>query len=187
MRHLDLFSGIGGFALAAQWVWGSDHEILAFCEIDEYCQKVLKKHWPAVHIIPDIREMDGKAYKNVDLLTGGFPCQPFSVAGQQTGKRDDRYLWPEMARIIKEARPCWVIAENVPGIIKMELDTVLSDLEGQGYEAQAFVIPACAKDAPHRRDRVWIVANSDQSRTGDKTRTVAKQGGGSTEAGAAPL
>jgi len=161
MTHLDLFSGIGGFALAGRNTWGPDHKVVAFCEIDKYCQRVLKKHWPDVPIFSDIRELDGKAYTDDDLLTGGFPCQPFSVAGQQRGKDDDRYLWPEMLRIISEARPRWIIGENVPGIVGLGLDTVLSDLESQGYEAQTFVIPACAKDAPHRRDRVWVTAHSD--------------------------
>ena len=160
MRVLDLFSGIGGFSLAASWVWGAEHEIVGFCEIDKYCQKVLKKHWPDVPIYEDIRSLDGRQFKDIDLITGGFPCQPFSVAGKQRGKKDDRHLWPEYLRLIQEIRPRWIIGENVAGIIRMELDTVLSDLEGQDYSCQAVVIPACAVDARHRRDRVWIVANA---------------------------
>lgn len=156
MRMLDLFSGIGGFSLAASWVWGDEHEIAAFVESDPFCRKVLKKHWPDVPIISDIREYKHDATV-IDLLTGGFPCQPFSVAGKRGGKADDRYLWPEMLRVIKAVRPSWIIGENVAGIINLELDRVLSDLENAEYEVQAFVIPACAVGAPHRRDRVWIL------------------------------
>lgn len=157
MRQLDLFSGIGGFAYAAERVWGDDHEILAFCEIDEFCNKVLNKHWPHALIINDIKQLKGKKFGQVDLITGGFPCQPFSVAGKRKGKKDDRYLWPEMLRVISEIKPRWVVAENVAGIISMVLDETVTDLENQGYETQAFVIPAVALDAPHRRDRVWII------------------------------
>jgi len=160
MRHLDLFSGIGGFALAASWVWGDEHEIVGFCEIDSFCQKVLKKHWPNVPIYPDIKELKGDQFNAVELVTGGFPCQPYSVAGKQQGKEDDRHLWPEMFRIIREARPHWVIAENVPGIVNMELDQVLFDLESEDYTWETFIIPACAINAPHKRNRVWVVAYS---------------------------
>ena len=170
LKHLDLFSGIGGFSLAAQWVWGKKHNIHSFVEIDPFCQKVLKKHWPNVPIISDI-----KGYKHngttIDLLTGGFPCQPFSCAGKRRGKKDDRYLWPEMLRIISEVRPTWIIGENVAGIINMGLDQVLSDLESKDYEVQSFIIPACAKNAPHRRDRVWIVANCKGSKCEQPWRT----------------
>ena len=179
-RMLDLFSGIGGFSLAAQWCWGDELEIVAFCEIDKFCQKVLRKHWPDVPIIEDVRDVtlenaiwrrkesgserwtSDKSSK-VQLLTGGFPCQPFSVAGKQKGKEDNRFLWPEMFAVIKEIRPRWVVAENVAGIIRMALDDCLSDLEGEGYSTQAIIIPACAVNAPHRRDRVWIVAYTKQS------------------------
>jgi len=183
-RMLDLFSGIGGFSLAAQWVWGDELEIVAFCECDKFCQKVLQKHWPGVPIIQDVRDVktelmafskgrksgeqtEQEGWKNtcgrseeIDLLTGGFPCQPFSVAGKRKGKEDDRFLWPEMFRVIKEIRPRWVVAENVAGIVRMALDDCLSDLEGEGYSTQAVIIPACAVNAPHRRDRVWIVAHN---------------------------
>jgi DNA (cytosine-5)-methyltransferase 1 len=183
--------------LAAQWVWGNELEIVAFCEIDRFCQKVLHKHWPDVPIIEDVRDVTKKiiqdsirnrclvredekqvcigdkwescsrntewVYQNegIDLLTGGFPCQPFSVAGKRKGKEDNRFLWPEMFSVIKEIRPRWVVAENVAGIVRMALDDCLSDLEGEGYSTQAVIIPACAVNAPHRRDRVWIVANSN--------------------------
>ena len=163
MRHLDLFSGIGGFALAASWVW-PEHEVVAFCEQDQFCQKVLSKHWPDVPVNTDIHTLRGDEFGSIDLVSGGFPCQPYSVAGKRRGAEDDRALWPEMLRIIKEAKPTWVLGENVAGIIKMELDKVLSDLESIGYETRAFVIPACAVNAPHRRDRVWVVAYSDATR-----------------------
>lgn len=200
MTHLDLFSGIGGFALAAQMVWGPDYHCVGFCEIDSFCQNVLRKNFEGVPIYGDIRGLtaerlaadaascgyqgrhevdateggkqaldDAGGYrgrssadtKDIDLLTGGFPCQPFSQAGKRRGTEDDRWLWPEMRRIVSETRPRWIIGENVPGIITLALDEVLSDLEGIGYAAQPLVIPACAVDAPHRRSRVWIVAARD--------------------------
>jgi DNA (cytosine-5)-methyltransferase 1 len=268
--HLDLFSGIGGFALACEW---AGFKTIGFVEIDDYCQKVLKKYWPDVPIIGDIRDVEGikrivsnstatrqlreeklenhkedkrgrgrlnpakpseisgaikevvadttkqqgscdesqysrqgqvqsgrggsqvgvlptRGYSSrtrtespVTLITGGFPCQPFSVAGKRGGTKDDRYLWPAMLDVIKEIKPTWVLGENVAGIAGMEfsdsvsevgceadeevdndttavLDRVCSDLEEIGYEVQPIIIPACAVNAPHRRDRVWIVAHS---------------------------
>lgn len=160
MNHLDLFSGIGGFALAARWVWGESHNVVSFCEIDMYCQKVLRKHWPNAAIHDDIKTLDGTGFADVDILTGGFPCQPYSVAGQRRGAADDRALWPEMLRVISEARPRWIVGENVAGFIHMGLDAALSDLEAASYATEALVVPACAVDAPHRRDRVWIVAHA---------------------------
>ncbi len=188
MKHLDLFSGIGGFALAASWVWGDDYEIVSFCEIEPYCQKVLKKHWPNVPCHDDIKTLKGDSFGTVDLLTGGFPCQPFSVAGKQGGSTDDRYLWPEMFRVIQEAKPTWIIGENVAGIINMvEFEQCFIDLESEGYETQAFIIPACGVDAKHRRDRVWIIANrfsnrrggnaGDQPRTEKKSKVLLKENG----------
>jgi len=154
---LDLFSGIGGFSLGLE---RAGMETVAFCENDKFCQKVLAKHWPDIPIHENIEELDGRQYRGtVDLVCGGFPCQPFSVAGEQRGKEDDRALWPEMLRVIREVEPAWVIGENVSGIINMELDNVLSDLEDSGYSCQTFVIPACSVDAKHRRDRVWIIAS----------------------------
>ena len=158
MKVLDLFSGIGGFSLGLE---RAGMETVAFCENDKFCQKVLAKHWPDVPIHSNIEELDGREYRGtVDLVCGGFPCQPFSVAGQQRGAEDDRALWPEMLRVIREVEPAWVIGENVSGIIHMELDNVLSDLEGAGYSCQSFVIPACGVDAKHKRDRVWILAHT---------------------------
>ena len=163
LTHLDLFSGIGGFALAAKW---NGYRTLAFCDNEPYAQAVLKKHWPDVPCHKDIREVRGELYAGVTLLTGGFPCQPFSVAGKQRGKDDNRYLWPEMLRVIREARPTWIIGENVAGIVNLALDTVCADLEGEGYEVEPIIVPACAVDAPHRRDRVWIMAHAQRGKRG---------------------
>lgn len=165
MKHIDLFSGIGGFALAASWVWGAEHEVVAFCEIDPFCQRVLHKHWPGVPIINDVREVSGETVRGpVDLLTGGFPCQPYSVAGKRGGAADDRALWTEMRRVTEDVRPRWVLGENVAGFVGMGLDDCLSDLEALGYAVWPVVIPACAVGAPHRRDRVWIVAHASSER-----------------------
>lgn len=159
LKVLDLFSGIGGFSLGLERTNG--FETVAFCEIDPFCQKVLKKHWPDVPIFNDVRTLnyDGA----VDVITGGFPCQPFSVAGNQEGENDDRHLWPAMFSLVQKYRPAWVIGENVAGIINMALDNVLSDLGGEGYATRSFVIPACAIGANHRRDRVWILGYSEHN------------------------
>lgn len=162
MRHLDLFSGIGGFALAVDWAFERARH--TFVEIDPFCQQVLKKHWPNSKIHEDIKTFKADNLGRVDLLTGGFPCQPFSVAGEQRAQADDRHLWPEMFRIIKECRPSWIIGENVAGIIELALEQVCLDLESEGYEVWPIIIPACALNAPHRRDRVWIIANHDDRR-----------------------
>lgn len=167
MRALDLFSGIGGIALAAEW---AGIETAAFCEIDPYCRRVLSRHWPGVPIYEDVRELTRERLERdgvmdngaIDLICGGFPCQPFSIAGKRRGAVDDRHLWPEMARIISEIRPTWVVGENVVGIIKLALDDVLFDLESLGYACRTFVIPACAVGAPHRRERVFIVAHASR-------------------------
>ena len=209
MKHIDLFTGILGFSLAAEWVWGDEYELVLCCESDPFCQKVIRKHRPNVPIVEDVRDVrqilayaqsresrkqtkqEGRedisrgsqeitpvdifnlpnVTTNVDLLTGGFPCQGFSVAGKQRGKEDERYLWPAMLEVVKATRPRWVIGENVNGIINLALDTVLSDLEGEGYTTRVFVLPACSQNAPHRRDRVWIVAHSGSSP--DRTKDVA--------------
>jgi len=153
LRHLDLFSGIGGFSLGLEATGG--FKTIGFSEIDPWCCAVLKKHWPKVKNYGDIRTIP--AIK-CDIITGGFPCQPFSCAGEQRGAADDRHLWPAMFEVIARCRPAWVICENVPGIINIELDNCCLDLEYIGYTAQPIIVPACAVDARHRRDRVWIVA-----------------------------
>ena len=161
LTHLSLFSGIGGLDLAAEW---AGIETVGQCEGADYPTKKLQKHWPDVPKWRDIHELTGDSFhertglRTVDIISGGFPCQPFSVAGKRRGAEDDRYLWPEMLRVIAELRPIWVVGENVAGIVNMALDTVLSDLEAQGYAARTFIIPACGVGAPHRRYRAAIVA-----------------------------
>jgi len=179
MRHLDLFSGIGGFALAASWVWEEEHEIVSFCEIDPFCQKVLKKHWPDVPIISDIREMKGSDFVPIDLLTGGFPCQPFSTAGKRKGKADDRFLWPEMLRVISEAKPSWIIGENVSGIASTDYGMVVGqikdDLGKKGYRVlPPIILPACSVGALHRRDRFWFLAHSMRFRSSQSLQPIQR-------------
>ena len=172
LRMLDLFSGIGGFSYAGEKLVGG-YETVAFCEYDKHAQKVLRKHWPDTEIIDDVRELanDADRFRGmVDIVVGGYPCQPFSLAGVRRGDKDDRHLWPEMLRIIQAVRPTWVCGENVAGHISMGLDTVLSDLEAEGYQARCFVIPAVAADAPHRRDRCWIVAHANSKGEPDGTK-----------------
>jgi DNA (cytosine-5)-methyltransferase 1 len=177
MKLLDLFSGIGGFSLAARW---AGIETVAFCEIDKYCCKVLNKNFPGVKIYGNIKELNGKTIKDehgsIDIITGGFPCQPFSVAGKRKGKEDDRHLWPEIFRIIREVKPAFVICENVPGIINMELEQVLADMESEKYTVETFIIPACAINAPHRRDRVWIIAYSNSINDSAQKRKIDIEG-----------
>ena len=163
-QHLDLFSGIGGFSLGLEAT--GEFETVAFCDYDPFCQKVLRKHWENVPIYGDIKELTYEKLKanginNIDIITGGYPCQPFSVAGNKKGEQDSRHLWPEYFRLVKECRPTWVIGENVGGHIKLGLDTVLSDLESEGYSARTFSISASSIGANHKRERVWIVANSN--------------------------
>ena len=158
LKILDLFSGIGGFSLGLE---STGHfETAAFCEIEPYCQKVLKKHWPDVPIFDDIRQLKGTDIGTIDIITGGYPCQPFSVAGKQKAEQDPRHLWPEYFRLIKELRPTWVIGENVSGHIKLGLDSVLEDLASEGYSTRTFSISASSIGANHKRERVWTVANS---------------------------
>ena len=163
LKHLDLFSGIGGFALGLESTGG--FETVGFCDNEPFAQKVLKKHWPNVPCYEDVRDVgvDTVGYRGVDIITGGFPCQPFSVAGKQD-PNDNRQLWPEMFRIIKEIHPTYVIGENVRNLISIHegvvFEQVCTDLEGEGYEVQTFVLPASAVNAPHQRYRCWIVAHA---------------------------
>lgn len=172
MNHISLFSGIGGFELAAEWAgWNN----IASCEINPFGRKVLEYYWPNAYHHDDIHTLtkeilDEKTdWKSDELiLTGGFPCQPYSVAGKRLGKEDERHLWPQMLRIIRELKPSWVVGENVFGLVNwndgLVFDEVQADLEAEGYQVQAFVLPAASVNAPHRRDRVWFVAYADNTR-----------------------
>ncbi len=187
LSHGSLFSGIGGFDLAAQWMgWNNIFQV----EKDDWCRKVLAKNFPKTERFADIKDFTGHEYTSrIDVISGGFPCQPFSVAGQRKGKDDDRYLWEEMLRVIATIKPTYVVGENVTGIIGLALDTVLSDLEAQDYTTETFIIPACSKNAWHRRDRVWIVAyansigrqdeqkeNGKSLCNGERNNTIEEQG-----------
>lgn len=162
MRHGSLFSGIGGFDLAATWMgW----ENVFQCEKDIFCQRILRFYWPKARMYENIKEFDATIYRGaITVLSGGFPCQPFSVAGKRKGTADDRYLWPEMCRIINEVRPRWVVGENVLGLLNwgrgMVFEQVQADLEAAGYEVWTYILPAAGIGAPHLRQRVWIVAHA---------------------------
>lgn len=183
MKSIELFVGIGGLTLAAEW---AGIETVAFCESDPFCQRVLNKHWPTVPIFDDVCNLNRKTLEEagviepggtIDIISGGFPCQPYSIAGKRRGTKDDRDLWPEMFRIIEELRPTWVVGENVANFAKMELDRTLSDLESIGYKGGAIVLPACAVGAFHARERTFIVANSNSelwTSTKIQTRTNTK-------------
>ena len=177
MTHGSLFSGIGGFDLAARWMgWDNAFHV----ERDPFCRQVLTHHFPKSKSYDDIKEFDATPFRGqVQIISGGFPCQPFSAAGKRGGTSDDRYLWPQMFRVIREVRPTWVVAENVRGLLSwndgLVLDTVCSDLEGEGYEVFPTVLPAAGvHNAPHKRDRIWIVATN--------TRSMGRQRRGSQEA-----
>ncbi len=183
ITHYDLFAGIGGFSLALDEVFYDEQIKHIFCEWEQFPTAVLKKHWPDGEYWGDIadlvantkgvgrgegiykpearRQARGRFKRDFTIVTGGFPCQPFSAAGRRRGTADDRYQWPNMLEVIRNTKPEWVIAENVRGLVTwndgMVLETICSDLEAQGYEVQPFIIPAIAVDAPHRRDRVWII------------------------------
>ena len=159
MRELtvgSLFAGIGGFDLGLE---RAGMKVSWQIEIDEFCNAVLAKHWPNVPRFRDIKEVKIEQLDKVDIICGGFPCQPFSAAGKKRGTDDNRYLWPEMLRIIQGIHPTWVVGENVPGVINLALEDVCLDLEKEGYEVQSLIIPACGVNAPHKRDRVWVVAH----------------------------
>jgi DNA (cytosine-5)-methyltransferase 1 len=166
MIHGSLFSGIGGFDLAAEWMGWSN---LFNCEWEDFPRQVLKHHFPNAIQHGDIKELDATAYAGrVDILTGGFPCQPYSLAGKRKGKEDERHLWPEMLRVIRECTPRYVVGENVRGLIGwnggLVFEEVCADLEAEGYSVQPFLLPACGVGAPHRRDRIWFVAHANDMR-----------------------
>ena len=170
MNHGSLFSGIGGFDLAAEWMGWKN---LFNCEWEEFPRKVLKHHFPNAEQYGDIKEFNATDYAGrIDILSGGFPCQPYSLAGKRLGKEDERHLWPEMLRIIRECSPRWVVGENVRGLVNwsggLVFEEVCADLEACGYSVQPFILPACAVNAPHRRDRVWFVAHRNTD--GEKRR-----------------
>ena len=159
---LDLCSGIGGFSVAAGWLgWRT----VAFCESDEFCRDLLAKRWPNTPIHHDLKLLDGAEYRGTDVLCCGFPCQPFSVANLagERGTGDDRYLWPEVCRVIARTRPTWCVLENVTGIVTVALDSVLADMENLSYTTRSFIVPSASIDAPHKRDRIWLVAYSHGS------------------------
>ena len=172
MTHGSLFSGIGGFELAARWCGFTN---VFSCEIEPFNRRVLHHHFPESKLHDDIKEMDATQYHGrVDIISGGFPCQPYSVAGKRLGKEDERHLWPEMLRIIREVAPTYVVGENVRGLVNwsegMVFEEVCADLEAAGYDVQPFILPAAGVGAPHRRDRVWFVAHANQPRVKSERR-----------------
>lgn len=181
MKHGSLFSGIGGFDLAAEWMgW----ENIFHCEWNSFGQKVLKHYWPNAISYNDITKTDFSIHRGqIDILTGGFPCQPYSSAGKRKGKEDERHLWPEMLRAIREIQPSYVVGENVRGLTNwnggMVFDEVQADLETQGFEILPFLLPACAVNAPHRRDRIWFIAHSIS--TGKRKLQPTKSGANSSK------
>ena len=165
LRHFDVCSGIGGFSLGFRWAALSNP--VAFCEIDPYCQRVLAKNFPNIPIFNDVKELvnarpeSTRTIPDHDILTSGYPCQPFSVAGQRRGEEDERNIWPYVYEIVKRKRPTWCVFENVYGHVTMGLDQVLHEMALEGYATQTFIVPACGINAPHKRDRLWIVGNTE--------------------------
>jgi len=181
MNHASLFSGIGGFDLAAEWMGWTN---IFNCEIEPFPQKILKYHFPEAITYGDIKQTDFSVHRGtIDILTGGFPCQPYSVAGKRLGKNDERHLFPDMLRAIDEIKPTWVVGENVRGLVSwndgMVFEETQADLEAQGYEVQSFILPAAGINAPHKRDRLWIVAHANnQTSNPDATNTTHDRRGG---------
>ena len=178
MRHGSLFSGIGGFDLASEWMgW----ENVFHCEWNPFGQKVLNYYWPNAITYHDITKTDFTIHRGgIDIITGGFPCQPYSSAGKRLGKEDERHLWPEMLRAIREIQPTWVVGENVRGLTNwnggLVFDEVQAELEDQGYEVTPFLLPACAVNAPHRRDRIWFIAySSSASKRTNELRQIRRE------------
>ena len=176
MKLLDLFSGIGGFSLGAEY---NNIETIGFVEKDVFCQKVLRKHWPNVPILGDIRDVKRDTFESVDIVSGGFPCQPFSVAGKRRGTDDDRYLWDETIRVVSLYKPRWFVGENVEGIVNIQNGMVLrqvqNDLEKEGFEVQCGIIPASGIGAWHQRKRVWIIAHSNSNRESRRSQYVQER------------
>jgi DNA (cytosine-5)-methyltransferase 1 len=177
LTHGSLFSGIGGFDLAAEWMgWENKFH----CEWNEFGQRVLKYYWPNAELFKDITKSDFKKYYGtIDVISGGFPCQPYSAAGKRLGKEDERHLWPEMLRVIREVAPRYVVGENVRGLTNwnggMVFDEVCTDLENLGYQVAPFIIPASSVNAPHQRERVWFIAHNNRpgfQTTGTKQQTA---------------
>tara|TARA_Y100000004_G_scaffold196730_1_gene267813 strand:+ start:672 stop:1988 length:1317 start_codon:yes stop_codon:yes gene_type:complete len=182
IRVFDTCSGIGGFSLGLEST--GKFETVAFCEIEDFCCKILNKHWPQIPIYNDLKELGNepeRIIQDFDLLCGGIPCQPFSQAGNRKGKEDDRHLWPYVFEIIKYKKPTWVVIENVAGFVNMALDDVSIDLESENYATQSFVIPACGIEAPHRRDRVWIVGKNVGDTTSNGRNEIGCENEGSTK------
>ena len=179
MKHGSLFSGIGGFDLAAEWMgW----ENVFHCEWNPFGQKILNYYWPNAKSYGDIDETDFTIWRGrIDVLSEGFPYQPYSTAGTRKGKEDNRHKWPQMLRAVREIQPGWIVGENVRGIIDwnggMVFDEVQADLETEGYEVLPFLLPACAKSAPHRRDRVWFIAYSNVAKQGNNFGTNGSEKG----------
>jgi DNA (cytosine-5)-methyltransferase 1 len=179
MKHGSLFSGIGGFDLASEWMgW----ENIFHCEWNPFGQKVLKHYWPKAKSYEDITKTDFTIHRgNIDILTGGFPCQPYSSAGKRLGKEDERHLWPHMLRAISEIQPTWVVGENVRGLVNwndgLVFHEVQSDLEDQGYEVQPFLIPAAGVNAPSQRFRIWFIAHTNNQGGGHRYSEIQSQDG----------
>jgi len=174
LNHLDLCSGIGGFALGFEWAELSNP--IAFCDIDNWCRQILAQHWPDVPVYDDVKEIangpERFIQQPIDILTAGYPCQPFSLAGKRQGEEDDRHIWPYIFRIVTQQRPTWCVFENVYGHLSMGLDNVLLDLETKGYSTRTFIVPACGVKALHKRDRIWIVAYSESHQEDGELRTT---------------
>jgi len=179
MRHGSLFSGIGGFDLAAEWM-GWDN--IFHCEWNDFGKKVLNYYWPQSISYHDITKTDFTIHRGaIDVLTGGFPCQPYSTAGKRLGKEDERHLWPEMLRAIREIKPRWIVGENVLGLVSwnggMVFEEVCAELEAEGYEVQPYVLPAAGVNAPHQRYRVWFVAHANDNGIGNGLGEVQSKDG----------
>ena len=179
LRHVDLCSGIGGFALGFEWANLS--KPVLFCDIEPWCRNLLETHWPDVTVASDVKELANDPERFVpdcDILTAGYPCQPFSYAGLRKGAEDDRHIWPYIRKIVAQKRPAWCVFENVYGHLSLGIDQVLSDMEAEGYTTRTFIVPACSVGAPHKRDRVWIIAHTDNPRqsTGEGQPAASQEG-----------